>query len=124
MPGEALRLYQALFPDLERVLRPDHPATLTTRNNVAGWTFECGDAGEALRLFQALLPDLERVLGRPGYAPARAARRAKKKANLSCWRSKRHWICSKRSCAGRHSQPRCRLRPNPCAGDCSGNGRQ
>ena len=25
-----------------------------------------------------------------------------------------HWMCSKRSCAGRHSQPRCHLRPNPC----------
>jgi Tetratricopeptide repeat len=42
----------------------DHPSTLTTRNNIAGWTGECGDAREALRLFQALLPDQERVLGR------------------------------------------------------------
>ena len=47
----------------ERVLGPDHPDTLRTRNNIASWTGECGDAGEALRLFQALLPDHERVLG-------------------------------------------------------------
>ena len=28
---EALRLYQALLPDRERVLGPDHPNTLATR---------------------------------------------------------------------------------------------
>ena len=42
----------------------DHPDTLTTRNNIAHWTGEVGDAREALRLFRALLPDQERVLGR------------------------------------------------------------
>ncbi|MFI5459172.1 MAG: tetratricopeptide repeat protein [Isosphaerales bacterium] len=60
---EALRLFQALLPDLERVLGRDHTHTLITRNNIAGWTGETGDAGQALRLFQALLPDRERVLG-------------------------------------------------------------
>ena len=42
---------------------PDHPDILVTRNNIAGWTGECGDADQALRLFQLLLPDQERVLG-------------------------------------------------------------
>jgi hypothetical protein len=28
----------ALLPDRERVLGSDHPDTLTTRNNIAGWT--------------------------------------------------------------------------------------
>ena len=37
--------------------------TLRTRNNIAYWTGETGDAQEALRLFRALLPDRERVLG-------------------------------------------------------------
>ena len=60
---EALRLFQALLPDQERVLGVDHPDTLTTRNNIAWLTGEAGDAREALRLFQALLPDQERVLG-------------------------------------------------------------
>ena len=61
---EALRLFAELLPDQERVLGRDHPDTLTTRNNIAVWTGECGDAREALRLFRALLPDQERVLGR------------------------------------------------------------
>jgi hypothetical protein len=46
-----------------RVLGPDHPDTLATRNNIAGWTGECGDPAGALRLFQELLPDVVRVLG-------------------------------------------------------------
>jgi tetratricopeptide (TPR) repeat protein len=44
-------------------LGPDHPGTLTTRNNIAAWTGDCGDAREALRLFSELLPYRERVLG-------------------------------------------------------------
>ena len=46
------------------MLGRDHPDTLTTRNNIAYWTGEVGDAREALRLFTELLPDQERVLGR------------------------------------------------------------
>jgi len=42
---------------------PDHPHVLSTRNNIAVWTGEHGDAAGALRLFQELLPDLIRVLG-------------------------------------------------------------
>ena len=60
----SLRLFQALLPDVERMLGREHPITLRTRNNIASWTGESGDAREALRLFQALLPDRERVLGR------------------------------------------------------------
>jgi hypothetical protein len=37
--------------------------TLVTRNNIALWTGQTGDAAEALSLFQDLLPDQERVLG-------------------------------------------------------------
>ena len=44
-PAEALRLFRELLPDLERVLGPDHPDTLTTRNNIANWTGECGTSG-------------------------------------------------------------------------------
>ena len=42
---------------------PDHSDILVTRNNIAGWTGDSGDAARALRLFQLLLPDQERVLG-------------------------------------------------------------
>ena len=66
---EALRLFQALLPDRERVLGADHPDTLSTRNNIAFWTGQCGDAREALRLSQALLPDGARARRRsPGHA--------------------------------------------------------
>ncbi|MGH8593742.1 MAG: tetratricopeptide repeat protein, partial [Gammaproteobacteria bacterium] len=41
----------------------DHPDTLTTRNNIADWTGQAGEAREALRLFRELLPDQMRVLG-------------------------------------------------------------
>ena len=40
----ALRLFQDLLPDQERVLGRDHPDTLMTRNNIAVWTGETGDA--------------------------------------------------------------------------------
>jgi hypothetical protein len=42
-------LFQALLPDQTRVLGADHPHTLTTRNNIAAGTGQCGDAREALR---------------------------------------------------------------------------
>ena len=41
----------------------DHPDTLTTRNMIAVYTLESGNAAEALRLFEALLPNRARVLG-------------------------------------------------------------
>src|SRR4030095_15253979 len=62
-PQEALRLFQALLPDQQRVLGGDHPATLTPHSNIAVWTGRCGDSLEALHNFQALLPDHQRVLG-------------------------------------------------------------
>ena len=57
-------------------IRPDHPHTLRTRNNIA---FSCGDVPEALRLSQALLPDQERVLG-PGHPETLTARN-----NIAAW---------------------------------------
>jgi hypothetical protein len=61
--GEALRLSDALLPDLTRVLDADHRYLLMTRSSIASWTGECGKAREALQLFQALLPDQAHVLG-------------------------------------------------------------
>jgi hypothetical protein len=51
------------MPDRARLLGPDHPHTLTTRNNIAHWTGRCGDPAGALRLSQELMPDRARVLG-------------------------------------------------------------
>ena len=60
---EALRLFEALLPDQDRVLGPDHPETLKTRNNIGYSTGQSGDLHNALGLTEALLPDQERVLG-------------------------------------------------------------
>jgi flagellar biosynthesis regulator FlbT len=60
---EALRLFQELLPDSQRVLGADHRDTLVVRNNIAVWTGHGGDPREALRLASELLPDRVRVLG-------------------------------------------------------------
>ena len=64
IPAENLKRWQSWKARIESKLGPDHPDTLTTRNNIAAWTGKSGDAREALRLFTELLPDQERVLGR------------------------------------------------------------
>jgi hypothetical protein len=56
-------MFRTLLPDQERVLGPDHPDVLSTRNNLAAWTADAGDVRGALEMFRALLPDQERVLG-------------------------------------------------------------
>ena len=61
--GTALSLCEALLPDRQRVLGPDHPETLTTRHNIAYFTGQTGDVGTALSLCEALLPDRQRVFG-------------------------------------------------------------
>ena len=77
-PG-ALRLYRELLPDQEQVLGPATPHTLTTRNNIANWTGQCGDPAGALRLARELLPDVEQVLG-PGHPYSLATRN-----NIAYW---------------------------------------
>ena len=47
----------------ERVLGPEHPATLTARRGLARWTGEAGDPAGARDQIAALLPVTERVLG-------------------------------------------------------------
>jgi hypothetical protein len=42
---EALRLYQQVLADRERVQGADHPDTLTARQEVAYWTGQTGEAG-------------------------------------------------------------------------------
>jgi hypothetical protein len=61
--GEALSLFQRTLTDRERVLGPNHPDTVMTRNNVA-WAYHgLGLLPEALRLYEQALTDAERVLG-------------------------------------------------------------
>jgi hypothetical protein len=59
----ALHHGQQELPLRQRIQGPGHPGTLTTRHNIAAWTWRCGRSEEALRLFQELLPDREQVLG-------------------------------------------------------------
>ena len=62
-----------------RVLGPDHPATLTTRQNLARWLGEVGKVDEAVARFDALLADYLRVLG-PTHPDTLATRH-----NLARW---------------------------------------
>jgi tetratricopeptide (TPR) repeat protein len=54
-PGEALRLYESVLADRERVLGPDHPNTLISRSSLAVAYLGIGQATEALTLLQAPL---------------------------------------------------------------------
>jgi hypothetical protein len=54
---------RGLLDERVRVLGPEHPDTLTTRNDLAWWTGEAGDAAGARDQYAALLPIRERVLG-------------------------------------------------------------
>ena len=49
---------------IEDVLGPDHPDTLTVRNNLALAYDSVGRFGEAIDAWEELLPDCQRVLGR------------------------------------------------------------
>jgi hypothetical protein len=49
--------------DLERVLGPDHPDTLSFRNDLAGAYRSAGDLGQAIPLYEQTLQDAVRVLG-------------------------------------------------------------
>ena len=61
-------VYEAVELDVavavvEDVLGPDHPDTLTVRNNLAGAYDSVGRFGEAIELFEQVLAEYERVLG-------------------------------------------------------------
>jgi hypothetical protein len=80
--AEAIGLHERTLADRERVLGPDHPDTLQSRNNLATAYQDAGRAAEAIPLHERTLADLERVLGpdhpntlqsRDNLAAARAA---------------------------------------------------
>jgi tetratricopeptide (TPR) repeat protein len=49
---EALQTYQENYETEKRVLGPEHPDTLTTRNNMAGVLYQQGKYEEALQAYQ------------------------------------------------------------------------
>jgi tetratricopeptide (TPR) repeat protein len=62
-----------------RTQPPGHPATLTTRAYISGWTGQSGDAASALHLAQELLPELECVSG-PDHPDSLTTR-----SNIAYW---------------------------------------
>ena len=62
-PGRAAGHLQRAFADYMRVLGPDHPATLGSRNDLAGAYRGVGDLGRAIPLYEQTVADRERVLG-------------------------------------------------------------
>lgn len=68
-------LYEATLADCERVLGPDHPDTLISRNNLADAHRSAGDLGRAIPLHEATLADCERVLG-PDHPTTKTVRRS------------------------------------------------
>jgi hypothetical protein len=80
--AEAIPLHKRTLDAMERVLGPDHPDTLTYRNNLAEAYREAGRAAEAIPLHERTLAGRERALGpdhpdtltsRNNLAAARAA---------------------------------------------------
>ena len=60
---DSIELYEQVLAERERVLGPDHPDTLTIRNNLAGAYYSVGRFGEAIELYEQVLAEYERVLG-------------------------------------------------------------
>jgi len=61
--AQAIAVGAPLLRDAERVLGPDHPDTLTSRNNLANAYQAAGRAAEAIPLHEQTLAALERLLG-------------------------------------------------------------
>src|SRR5208282_5321389 len=61
--GRAIPLYEQTLADSVRVLGPDHPDTLGSRNNLAYAYQDAGDLGRAIPLYEQTLADRQRVLG-------------------------------------------------------------
>jgi len=59
----AILLLESTLTDAERILGPDHPDTLTSRNNLAGAYESAGDLNRAIPLHERTLADHERILG-------------------------------------------------------------
>ncbi len=88
--AQAILAGEPLTADFERVLGPDHPSTLTSRNNLAAAKRAAGRAVEAIALHEQALAARERVLGpdHPSTLTSRnnlaAAKRAAGRADQNC----------------------------------------
>ena len=71
--AQAIQVGEPLLADRERVLGPDHPGTMTSRDNLAAAYWAAGRAAEAIPLHERTLADRERVLG-PDHPGTMASR--------------------------------------------------
>ena len=60
---DSIEFYEQMLAEREWVLGPDHPYTLTARNNLAGAYKSAGRFGEAIELYEQVLAEREWVLG-------------------------------------------------------------
>jgi len=60
---QAITLFKKNLADSERILGPDHPGTLVSRNNLALAYQDAGKLEKAIDLFEQTLADFERILG-------------------------------------------------------------
>ncbi|HMA47598.1 MAG TPA: tetratricopeptide repeat protein, partial [Frankiaceae bacterium] len=79
-PGQNRDRWATWLPAITALAGPDHPATLTTRHNLASWRGEAGDPAGAAAGFGDLLPEMLRVLG-PDHPATLTTRH-----NLALWR--------------------------------------
>ena len=61
--SQAIALGEPLAEDLERLLGPDHPDTLNSRNSLAAAYLAAGRIAEAIPLFEQILAARQRILG-------------------------------------------------------------
>ncbi|WP_157621565.1 tetratricopeptide repeat protein, partial [Saccharothrix sp. NRRL B-16348] len=78
-PGGTDRIQVTTASGYRGKLSPDHPNTLTSRNNLAGAYETAGDLGRAIPLFEAGLAHSERILG-PDHPITRTIRSNLKRA--------------------------------------------
>ena len=60
---DSIEFYEQMLAEREWVLGPDHPYTLTARNNLAGAYKSAGRFAEAIELYEQVLAERERVWG-------------------------------------------------------------
>ncbi|MFI7896532.1 tetratricopeptide repeat protein, partial [Streptomyces sp. CACIS-1.16CA] len=94
---QAADLHQHVLTDRERVLGPNHPDTLTSRNNLANALNDLGEHQQAADLHQHVLTDRERVLG-PNHPDTLTSRNnlANARARLAGARRRRWWRLPRR----------------------------
>jgi hypothetical protein len=80
--NDVIEQVRLLMAEQQQLTGPDHPDTLTTRNNLAIWRGDSGDLGAATTAFEDLLTDRVRVLG-PDHPDTLNTRN-----NLATWRGR------------------------------------